>query len=191
MSEQNLLTTYRALCLGIPVGSRKVVVVPLKVRVFAFATRKVELCVGSNLVRVFDLLSAIVFSNSNGLKNLGLVTGSFVIEDGVEVDLDTVLVAFVNGLLELVFGTVLGRDGAFLVKLAHVPEIVYAVADIIGGGTFGGWRHPDGRETEGTEETGLLLEADPMHVVGGRVPLEELKHCNVLVLLVVGHGCKN
>ena len=92
-----------------------------------------------------------------------------------------------NGRQILVARTVLGAHGSLLVELAQVPEVVDAVANVLGARLpLVGRRHPHRGKALLREARGHLGETPPVLAVCWEVPGEGLEH--EPVLRVDGHG---
>jgi hypothetical protein len=67
-------------------------------------------------------------------ENVGIMiprSNILVVQDGVRIGDDTMLMGFIDSGLEFGLGPVLGANTAFLVKLAEIPDVVDIISDAL------------------------------------------------------------
>lgn len=186
---------------GVVVDAAEVVPMPLHLAVLLLAAGEGEAHPCLDLVRVADVLVAVLLIDLNGLARLLLVRGELVVQHSVEIEADARLLCGGSELEELFLGAPLGRDAALLVELAQVVQIVDVISIPRSGGALASartgfcqtagrmrvscacylrWRDPDVVHSPFLEIGDGLLESHPVLLIRGYVPLEALQHGHVL-----------
>ncbi len=100
----------------------------LRLAVLVSATGEVEANPGINLILTADFLVAVVGIDLDSLALLAMVGAKLVIEHSIPVETDALLLGCVGELEELLLGAPFGGDGALLVELAQIVQIIDVVA---------------------------------------------------------------
>ena len=167
----------------VPVHAVKIPGAPDEFRVLAVAAGEGEAGPGLDVLFVGDGLGAVIGSCFHG-GHLFLAVGPHaVVEDDVGVDLDAGVLEGSDGGQVFFLGTVLGPDGALLVKLTQIVGVVHAVAHVVHAGlALVGRGQPDAGDPPGRQMDGVLGHLAPQALVCGQVPFKILHH------YAVGHG---
>jgi len=118
----------------VPVGAMEAMPVPPEVRIAALAPRKGEVRPRRDEMRLGDELAAIGRIALRCEDALAPVGTHAMVEHDVAKRLHPRVPERTNRAHVLVLGAVLGGNGALLVKLAEVVEVVDAIAHVIGPG---------------------------------------------------------
>ena len=119
---------------------------------------------------------AVVGVDRGGSHGLGLVGAHAVVEDDVGAHGNSRLVQGLDSGQVLVLRPVLRGDGAPLVKLAQVVEVIDAVADVVDALVpLVGGRQPDDGDAQVRDLLGVLGEVAPVAGLRGHVPGEGLQ----------------
>ena len=143
------------------VGSREVVPVPFEGRIFVAASWKGVSRPPLDFDGRADHLLAVLGINLAGHEFLGIVGTCLLVHHRVEVDCYPVLVERRDRFFQFVPRAVLGADGAFLVELPQVVEVVHGVSLVLLFVGLVGRRYPDRRDADVVQVFGILFQVHP------------------------------
>ena len=143
------------------VGSREVVPVPFEGRIYVAASWKGVSRPPLDFDGRADHLLAVLGINLAGHEFLGIVGTCLLVHHRVEVDCYPVLVERRDRFFQFVPRAVLGADGAFLVELPQVVEVVHGVSLVLLFVGLVGRRYPDRRDADVVQVFGILFQVHP------------------------------
>ena len=161
------------------IGSGEVVPVPFEGGVLVAAPRKGVSGPAFDFDGGADHLLAVFGIDFAGHELLGVVGAGFLVHHRVDIDRNPVGVQRRDRLLQLLPRAVLGADGAFLVELAQIVEVVDGVSLVLLFVGFVGRRDPDRGDADVVQVSGVLFQLRPQFTVIGQIPFEILHHYSV------------
>ena len=167
----------------VPVAAVEARPVPHEVRVGGAAPGEGVARPRRDPLRLPERPAAVRRVHGRGAHVLRGVAAHPVVEDDVGDDPDACAVQGVHGPQVLVLGAVLGGDGALLVELAQVVEVVDAVSDVLGPAlALVGGRQPHGGHPVLGGQGSVRLQQPPVRGIGWQVPREGLQQQGVVLL---------